>query len=61
MSNGAVKDTRSKEEMKINKHNCETCNEGKQTRLLFPDKGSHANNLQEIIHTDVCGPRKKCL
>lgn len=37
---------------------CITCLEGKQTRLPFPSEGSHAKELLELIHSDVCGPMK---
>lgn len=56
MSNGAVEGMSYKSEMKISKRNCEICNEGKQARLSFPDKGSRANEIPEIVHTDPCGP-----
>ncbi|KAJ8717783.1 hypothetical protein PYW07_005713 [Mythimna separata] len=35
---------------------CISCCEGKQTRLPFPNSGTRANALLEIIHTDLCGP-----
>lgn len=35
---------------------CKSCCEGKQTRLPFPQSGSRASTLLEIIHTDLCGP-----
>ena len=35
---------------------CIPCCEAKQTRLPFPNSGSRANALLEIIHTDLCGP-----
>lgn len=59
MANGAVDGMICKGEININKHNCETCNEGKQTRLPFPHTGSHADNILDIIHTDLCGPMEE--
>lgn len=35
---------------------CIPCCEAKQTRLPFPNSGSRANALLDIIHTDLCGP-----
>lgn len=35
---------------------CITCIKGKQTRCSFPDNGNRANELLELIHSDVCGP-----
>lgn len=35
---------------------CIPCCKAKQTRLPFPNSGSRANGLLEIIHTDLCGP-----
>lgn len=34
------------------KLNCED----KQTKLPFPDKGSRAKAILELIHVDLCGP-----
>ena len=36
---------------------CEACVEGKQTRNSFPKgQATHATELLEIVHSDVCGP-----
>jgi hypothetical protein len=35
---------------------CESCLEGKMTKRPFTTKGYRANNVLELIHTDVCGP-----
>lgn len=35
---------------------CVPCCEAKQTRLPFPNFGSRAKALLEIVHTDLCGP-----
>lgn len=35
---------------------CVVCKQGKQARLPFSDSGTRANQLLEIIHSDVCGP-----
>ncbi|CAK1547641.1 unnamed protein product [Leptosia nina] len=35
---------------------CVSCIEGKQARSPFPCEGSRANQLLEIIHSDICGP-----
>lgn len=37
---------------------CVTCIEGKQSRLPFPECGNRANNLLDLVHSDVCGPLK---
>ncbi|GBP36996.1 Copia protein [Eumeta japonica] len=34
---------------------------GKQARSPFPCEGSRANQLLEIIHSDICGPMEKSL
>ena len=34
----------------------ESCLMGKMTKTMFFGKMERANNLLEIIHTDVCGP-----
>lgn len=36
--------------------NCEVCCKGKQARLSFPKEGSRAQQLLEVIHSDICGP-----
>lgn len=40
----------------VDKQNCKICCEGKQTRLPFPNKGSRAVNILEVVHSDICGP-----
>ncbi|CAN0875011.1 Retrovirus-related Pol polyprotein from transposon TNT 1-94 [Linum grandiflorum] len=35
---------------------CEACLMGKMTRSPFPGQGQRANDLLDLIHTDVCGP-----
>ena len=35
---------------------CEPCLMGKMTKTPFSGKMERANDLLEIIHTDVCGP-----
>lgn len=40
----------------ITKSTCSTCCEGKQSRLPFKHVGSRANEILELIHTDICGP-----
>ncbi|CAK1555486.1 unnamed protein product [Leptosia nina] len=39
----------------ISKSSCQTCCEGKQSRLPF-NSGSRATETLQIIHSDVCGP-----
>ena len=35
---------------------CEPCPMGKMTKIPYPGTMERANDLLEIIHTDVCGP-----
>ncbi len=35
---------------------CESCVQGKMTRLPFSGKGERSSNVLDLIHTDVCGP-----
>ena len=35
---------------------CESCLEGKMTKRPFNAKGRRAQDLLELIHSDVCGP-----
>ncbi|XP_030941382.1 uncharacterized protein LOC115966264 [Quercus lobata] len=35
---------------------CESCLEGKMTKRPFDAKGRRAQELLELVHTDVCGP-----
>ena len=35
---------------------CESCLEGKMTKRPFNAKGRKAQELLELVHTDVCGP-----
>ena len=35
---------------------CESCLEGKMTKRPFNAKGRRAQELLELVHTDVCGP-----
>ncbi|KAK8957726.1 hypothetical protein KSP39_PZI001286 [Platanthera zijinensis] len=39
---------------------CESCLTGKMTKTPFKKKGARANNLLELIHSDVCGPMNVC-
>ena len=36
---------------------CESCIEGKMTKRPFPPMGNRSNDLLELVHTDVCGPK----
>ena len=36
---------------------CEPCLLGKMTKTLFSERMEQANDLLEIIHTDVCDPK----
>ncbi|RVW18790.1 Retrovirus-related Pol polyprotein from transposon TNT 1-94 [Vitis vinifera] len=36
---------------------CESCLEGKMTKRPFPLKGNRANDVLELIHSDLCGPK----
>lgn len=38
------------------KLNCVVCAEGKHARTPFPSNGSRANDLLDVVHSDVCGP-----
>ena len=39
------------------KEACDGCMKGKQTRKPFPKESTtRANEILEVIHTDVCGP-----
>ena len=35
---------------------CELCLKGKMTKRSFPSKGHQANDLFELVHSNVCGP-----
>ena len=35
---------------------CESCLEGNMTKRPFNAKGRRAQELLELVHTDVCGP-----
>ena len=35
---------------------CQSCLEGKITKRLFNTKGRRAQELLELVHTNVCGP-----
>ncbi len=35
---------------------CEGCVMGKIVRLPFPPSSSHAKNVLDLVHTDLCGP-----
>ena len=35
---------------------CESCLEGKMTKQPFNAKGRRAQELLELVHSDVCGP-----
>lgn len=53
MSNGVVDGLICKG--KIEREDCITCCEGKQTRLPF-HTGTRAKGLLEVVHADLCGP-----
>lgn len=36
--------------------NCDSCAQGKHSRNKFDKDGSRANELLEIVHSDLCGP-----
>lgn len=36
--------------------NCKDCAQGKQNRALFKEPETRAENVLEIIHSEVCGP-----
>lgn len=40
------------------KSECNVCLKGKMTRKPFPQKSQRSVDLLEIIHTDVCGPKR---
>lgn len=40
----------------INTEKCNTCVEGKSSRLPFKKQGRRSNSLLQLIHSDVCGP-----
>lgn len=40
---------------------CEICIQGKQVRNSFKEDGHRANEILEIVHSDVMGPLKKNL
>lgn len=40
----------------ISKGKCVVCAKGKQTRASFKTKGKRAENVLDLIHSDVCGP-----
>lgn len=46
MVNGAVDEMTCKGEININNKNCKVSNEGKQTRLPFPEKRSNINHCK---------------
>lgn len=54
MRKGAVEGMSCEGNIKLEK--CIACCEGKQTRLPFPDHGSKATAVLELIHADICGP-----
>jgi transposase InsO family protein len=39
---------------------CESCLMGKMTKAPFTNKGTRANGLLDLVHTDVCGPMSIC-
>lgn len=43
---------------KVDNTQCETCLQGKQTRLPFPDSKTKTSSILELIHSDVCGPMR---
>jgi len=54
MEEKAVEGLLCKGEIEVDKYNCISCNEEKQARSSFPGKDTRAEELLEIIHTDVC-------
>lgn len=40
---------------------CQTCLQGKMTRLPFPKESQHVTKKLELIHTDLCGPMRVTL
>lgn len=42
------------DDLQINEAPCEACTYGKQSRLPFVNTGKRANNLLDIIHSDLC-------
>ena len=51
-----VKDGPLSELKEVHLPQCESCLEGKMTKRSFGAKGNRAEELLEIVHTDVCGP-----
>ena len=47
MKNGAAEGLICKGEIEMDKYNCISCNEGKQARSSFSDKGTRAEGLLE--------------
>ena len=39
--------------------NCVVCATGKQSRLPFPKDGHRADEILELVHTDICGPMEE--
>lgn len=44
------------DEIKINEHPCKSCVLGKHSKLPFEYKYKRANNILDLIHSDLCGP-----
>jgi len=40
----------------VSQANCETCIQGKSSRLPFVDIGKQSTNLLDLVHSDLCGP-----
>ena len=37
---------------------CDSCQKGKQTRVIFKTKEHHTKKPLELVHTDLCGPMR---
>ncbi|MDL1135892.1 transposase family protein, partial [Yersinia pestis] len=37
---------------------CDSCQKGKQTRVMFKSKEHHSKKPLELVHTDLCGPMR---
>ena len=37
---------------------CDSCQKGKQTRVVFKTKEHHSSKPLQLIHTDLCGPMR---
>lgn len=46
------------ERMNIDQETCEICVKAKQSRETFRYSGKRANNVLDLIHSDICGPMR---